>query len=205
MLNSGIRFSGFRFGAASFMLMCCAASPVTASPAVPQDMKFTAQVGKVRLQSKLIEKGKKDSDSVSVNVKYLRFSPPLVIDDVRKSSSQSNPEIETLRRYYIANLTGKASEILEFWEPGSRDRVAKMLNDPALFKLNREASSKDPSLRVVGILFQNGTESVMCGRPKREMGMNLKKVGNKFQLVNEPADDLQLAIVEAALAEGAGK
>lgn len=54
-------------------------------------------------------------------------------------------------------------------------------------------------------LFQNGTESVMCGSPKREMGMNLKKVGSKFLLVNEPADDLQLAIVEAALAEGAGK
>lgn len=55
------------------------------------------------------------------------------------------------------------------------------------------------------MMFARVALRVMCGRPKREMGMNLKKVGNKFQLVNEPADDLQLAIVEAALAEGAGK
>lgn len=205
MLNPGRFFSVFRFAAASFMVLCGVASPVFASPAVPQEVKFKAQVGNVRLKSMLTQKGKKDSERVSVNVKYLRFSPPLVIDDVRKSSAQSSPEVETLRKYFIANLTGKPSEILEFWESGSRGRVAKMLNDPELFKLNREAVSKDPGLRVVGILFQNGTESVMCGSPRREMGMNLKKVGSKFLLVNEPADDLQLAIVEAALAEGAAK
>lgn len=204
MHNPNRLFSVFHFAAASFMILCGVASPVFASPAVPQEVKFTAQVGKVRLQSMLSQKGKKDSDPVSVNAKYLKFSPPLVIDDVRKSSAQSSPEVETLRRYFIANLTGKPSEILEFWEPGSRGRVAKMLNDPQLFKLNREASLKDPSLRVVGILFQNGTESVMCGSPRRETGMNLKKVGSKFLLVNEPADDLQLAIVEAALAQGNG-
>ncbi len=204
MHNPGRLFSVFHCAAASFMILCGVASPVFASPAVPQEVKFTAQVGKVRLQSMLSQKGKKDSDPVSVNAKYLKFSPPLVIDDVRKSSAQSSPEVETLRRYFIANLTGKPSEILEFWEPGSRGRVAKLLNDPQLFKLNREGSLKDPSLRVVGILFQNGTESVMCGSPGRETGMNLKKVGSKFLLVNEPADDLQLAIVEAALAQGKG-
>ncbi|MCH8209197.1 MAG: hypothetical protein IIA62_09145, partial [Nitrospinae bacterium] len=65
----------------------------------PQPHKYTAKVSTIRLNSLLLDKGKKQDDVVEVKVASIIFDPPLEIKDARKALRHSIHEINTLVDY----------------------------------------------------------------------------------------------------------
>jgi hypothetical protein len=75
-----------------------------------------------------------------------------------------------------------------------------LFKDPKVFTKNREYNRENPGLRVLAIIYQKETVSVLV--PFTEtmtLGITMKKVGNRYFLTDHPSNDLELAVVEAAL------
>lgn len=160
---------------------------------------FEAQVGDVRLNSKLIEQGRTKTDTVSVEVPALIFPEPLDFPDVRQVKGTHRPEVAFVLDYRRANLEGTAEQLLAYWAPAEQSRVRALVDDEELFRKNRERLQKHPGVTLVG-LVQIGETTVVLVRhsPLVVWGMSLRPIQGKWYLVNKPKDDLTLAIVEAS-------
>ncbi len=162
--------------------------------------EFTAKVSKVRLQSKLIEAGKTNDDSVTVKVQAILYPKPIVIADARKATTDDLPEeVKFLVDYTVANLEGSAEDIAAFWAPSVRAEKLAMITK--YHAKNRELTAKSPGLTVVAIV-KHGTESVSVIRQMTEkmvVGVTLIKKEGRLLLINQPKNDLELAIIEASL------
>lgn len=159
---------------------------------------FTAKVSSVRLNAKLTSQGKKLEDSVTVSVPSILFQPVLEIADARKAAPQPIPEVNTVIAYTKANIEGSVDDIVSFWLASERPEKRKLVADPAMFKANREYYQKNPGLKIVGLVFQKETVSVLLQRSGQVVGATLRKSGDRFYLTDHPSDDLELAIIEAS-------
>lgn len=164
----------------------------------PQPRVFTATVSNVRLNSRLIEQGKKGKDTVSIIVPAVIFAQPLEIKDVRKADKHSIQEVDTLIRYTKANIEGSAEEILSFWLPEERAEKSTIVNNLKMFQANRDYHMKKPGLSVIGLVFQEQTTSILLKRGPRVMGVTLAKKDGRFYLTDHPSNELDLAIIEAS-------
>ena len=165
-----------------------------------QPHAFTARVSKVRVNSYLIAQGKKQDDKVSVSVPSILFTPALKIEDVRTSSTNTIPEINTLISYMKANIDGSEQEYLSFWYPTERPAKAKLISNPKVLQANRDYLRKSPGLTIVGIVFQEKTTSILLKSGQWVHGVTLVKEDSKYFMTDNPSNDLELAIIEASFA-----
>lgn len=180
------------------MLMYLSFPLLAEEPPKPNEHEFSALVSSVRLNSQLISQGKKHSDEVSVSVPTILFKEPLFIADVRNARPHSLDEVNTLIAYTKANIEGSAKDILSFWTPEERNEKAKLLNDSDIFKANREYHNDNPSLTIVGLVFQNTTTSLLRRNFGGIMGVTVKKIDEEYFITDNPSNDLELAIIEAS-------
>lgn len=164
----------------------------------PQPHKYTAKVSTIRLNSLLLDKGKKQDDVVEVNVASIIFDPPLEIKDARKAPRHSIHEINTLVDYTIANIEGSVKDLISFWVQEERAEKKKVMGNPKMFKANRNYHKKNPGLNIVGIIYQKETLSILLKRHRSVTGVTFRKSGKKYYLTDKPTDDLELAIIEAS-------
>lgn len=161
---------------------------------------FKAKVGSVRLQSKLIEQGLANEDDASAEVLYHAFEPPLEIKDFLTPPDDLGAAVAFVNAYFAANVEGTPEQLLAFWEPARQASLKKTFETPGLWERNRAAMNKRRAYTVHGAVLQGEVVSLLIGRGgPLVLGINLRAKGEGFQLTNEPPDDLQLAIVEAAL------
>jgi len=165
----------------------------------PEPREFRAVVSAVRLNSELIAQGKKLDDDVTVTLPAIFFEPSLVISDVRDFQSHARDEVNLVVGYTRANLEGQASDILAFWAPDERADKSELLDDPEIFKNNRELHLRNPGLTILGLVFQDSTVTVLLKRSNMVLGINLVSAEDRFFLTDHPSDDLEIAIVEASL------
>ncbi len=165
----------------------------------PREHEFRAAVSAVRLNSELIAHGKKHGDDVTLTLPAIFFEPPLVILDVRKFQLHTRDEVNLVVAYTRANLEGRAPDILAFWAPDEREDKSELLEDPEIFKKNREYHLGNPGLTILGMVFQDSTVTVLLKRSNRVVGINLVRAEDRFFLTDHPNDDLEIAIVEASL------
>ncbi len=160
---------------------------------------FEAQVGHVRLNSKLIKQGRTKTETVSVEVPALIFPEPLDFPDVRQVKGTHRPEVAFVLDYRRANLEGTAEQLLAYWAPAEQSRVRALVDDEELFRKNRERLQKNPGVTLVGLVQIGETTVVLVKHsPLAVWGMSLRPIQGKWYLVNKPKDDLTLAIVEAS-------
>lgn len=169
-----------------------------ASDFVFQEHTYTARVGDVRLQSQLVEQGKSNDDTVQVTAPTYFFDPPVRMDDVRSADTAYAKEVLFLMDYIKANIAGDAEKILTFWLPEERQGIAKMLNDPKMLAQNTAYFKRNPGLEVLGIIYQGKTRAFLQKRGSMVVGVNYVQKGGEYFLTNKPADDLELAIIEAS-------
>jgi len=169
----------------------------------PKSHKYTAKVSTIRLNSLLIDKGKKQDDVVEVNVASIILDPPLEIKDARKAPRHSIPEINTLVNYTVANIEGSVKDLISFWAPEERAEKEKLMDNPKIFNANRKYHKKNPGLNIVGIVYQKETSSILIERHGSVTGVTFRKSGNKYYLTDKPTDDLELAIIEASFNQSA--
>lgn len=162
----------------------------------PQPKTVTTFVREVRLHRQLQAQGKKTGERISVTLEGEWFSPPLILPDIRKGTSQ-RPEIEFLRRYQLELLQGSATQILRFWAPAERPAKAKVLREPKMLRLVRQQARKD--LRVLGVLQQAQGVTVVCGEPPHATLHHMVHSSQGFWLTDHPHKELDLAILEAGL------
>ncbi len=180
------------------LLLGCPNGPKDAVPSFAPRV-FEAQVGNVRLNSKLIEQGRTKTEMVSVEVPALIFSEPLDFPDVRQVKGNHRPEVAFVLDYRRTNLEGTAEELLAYWTPADQARVRALVDDEELFRKNRERLQKHPGLTLVGLVQIGETTVVLVKHsPLTVWGMSLRPIQGKWYLVNKPKDDLTLAIVEAS-------
>jgi hypothetical protein len=158
------------------------------------------RVGDVRLQKLLLDQGKRNDDSVSVTLPAALFDPPIEIADVRNATADHREHIEFLVTYYKAVIEGSKEEIVEFWCPGSQTKVKEMLNDPDLAERSREGVARNPDLVVVGLVKDSGLVSVLQKRSVGVWAVTMASNQGGICLVQNPPNDLDLAIVEASFA-----
>jgi len=155
-----------------------------------------ARVHQVRLQSELIEAGKRKTDRVTVTVPAVLFDPPILVSDVRNPGRAYGEEVDFYIHYIKANMEGTRSDILSYWIEEERKAKSELLNNPAMFKGNRDYFAKNPGLRVIGIIKQDDSISLLTG-DSVVLGITLKKVKGEYKLAKSP-NDLELVIVEAS-------
>jgi len=161
--------------------------------------EFTARVGNVRLQSQLIESGKSNEDLVTVSVSAILYPEPIVIEDVRTVSTPNLPEeVNFLVGYTKVNLEGSPEEIAAFWAPSVR--VEKMETIGKYYEKNREIVAKHPGLTVLAIVKHgDDTRSVITQLSQEvAIGVTMFEEDGRLYLMNEPENDLELAIIEAS-------
>ena len=161
--------------------------------------EFTAKVSNVRLQSQLIEAGKSNDDSVTVKVSSILYTEPIIIEDVRKATTLELPEeIRFLVGYTKANLEGSAEEIAAHWAPSIREEKLKMIKK--YYEKNREMMAKHPGVTILAVV-RHGDDSVSVIKQLSEnvaIGVTMSEMDGRLFLVDEPKNDLELAIVEAS-------
>lgn len=170
---------------------------VTGQDQLYETHSFRAIVKNVRLQAELIRQGKSNTDTVSVEVPALLFDNPLKIDDVRTVKAKHGKEIDFLIAYMKANIEGSKSDVLSYWHPDAKGGVREMLENDEIFKRNKEYMSSNPGLVVYGLVRQNDSTSVLQGK-RAVLGITIKSENGKLSLIEKPANDLELAIIEAS-------
>jgi hypothetical protein len=162
------------------------------------NQEFKAKVRDVRLNTKLIEAGKKQDDFVTVKLSAMIFKQSIVIEDVRKNTRKDLPEVMSFFTNYIkANLEGTAEEIAAFWSPELRKKKLALLKK--YFDVNRKMTKRSPGLTVIGIVkHSDNALSLLKTTSKSVMGINLIKKDGKLFLVDDTKHDLDLAFVEAS-------
>lgn len=172
------------------------------SIAAKEKVDFSAKVENVRLQTELIEQGKTYDSIVTVTVLAEKFEKPLVIKDVRTEGKHKIPEIDKIIKYHKAMSEGNPKKISEFWHPDERPGTLELINDPEVLSNMKAQINADPSLKVLSVIYQNGSSSVLVPLyPEIVIGYSLRKYKDKLYLSNKPSDDLELAIVEASYME----
>lgn len=159
---------------------------------------FTARVGNVRLQSLLVEQGKENEDTVDVQANVYMFEPSINIDDVRGAEASDIEEVDFLVEYTKANIEGDVAKIASFWAPDERSKIKEQLSDPEMLSRSMAYFEKYPGLNVVGIVDQGATKSILQRSLSMVFGANIKESGGQIYLTNKPANDLELAIIEAS-------
>lgn len=177
--------------------LALAAHASAAAPAF-EDRSFEARVGDVRLQARLVEQGKADDERVRVTVPAAMFEPPVRIDDVRDYGGGDGRLIGFLADYWRANLRGDARAVVEAWCPGARERIRRFVANESLFERNRRALEKRPGLDVLGLVRHRETISILQDRGHTVTGVTVRTADGGPCLVDAPADDLELAIIEAS-------
>ena len=161
--------------------------------------EFTARVGDVRLQSQLIESGKSNEDLVTVSVSAILYPEPIVIEDVRTVSTPNLPEeVNFLVGYTKANLEGSPEEIAAYWAPSVR--VEKMETIGKYYEKNREIVARHPGLTVLAIVKHGDDTKSVINQLSQEVviGVTIFEEDGRLFLMNEPENDLELAIIEAS-------
>lgn len=160
---------------------------------------FRAKVANVRLNALLSKSEKKSTDEIAVSLPAIIFAQPLKIENVlAETSNNSIAEIDVLIRYTKANIEGGAQDILSFWTPEERAAKSKLLSRPEIFKANREYSIMNPSLSILGVVFQTDTSTILLQKQNGVVGISFRKKNNQIFLTDKPSNDLELAIVEAS-------
>ncbi len=162
-----------------------------------KDTTFTTTVGNVRLQAQLADKGKENTDKVSVTVPAAIFNKPIIIEDVRKVTASHGKEIDFLVAYHKANIEGDKEKLLSFWHPAEKEEVSKDVNDPELLKHTKEYMTKNPGMTIHGVIKQKSNISVITGTDF-VFGISIRPKEGKLFLTNKPDDDLELAIIEGS-------
>jgi len=169
----------------------------------PTELKFTAKVSTVRLNSQLLSQGKSFDDNVSVKVPAILFKPPIRILDVRNAARHKIPEINTLISYHKTLIEGSGDEILAFWKFDERKEKGKLMNDPKTLERVKKYYSENPSLTIHGIIYQKNTVSVLTELVSGSiLGQTVTKEGNKIFLTDKPTNDLEIAIIESSIGSG---
>ncbi len=161
-----------------------------------KEHKFEALVEKVRLQTEFIDAGKKKSDRVAVTVPAVLFEPPVFIENAAKPGRSYGEEIDFYLHYIKANMEGTQEDILSCWEESERESKKEMMDNPELFKRNRDYFLKNPDVTFMGVVKQKDTVSLLVG-DSMVMGVPLRKINGKYQLSKTP-NDSELAIIEAS-------
>lgn len=164
-----------------------------------EEQSFSAKVSDVRLSADLMAQGKQPEDQVTVVVGAKMFDPAVDIKDVRTAGKLPVPEIDFLKNYFKANISGSAEEMLAYWHPSDRAEKETMMADPAMLKANRGMFERNPGFVVRGLVFQEGTTAVLVKRGRFSFFFSLIKSGDGFLLTDRPGNDLELAVIEAAL------
>ena len=175
---------------------------VVKGEATPTELKFTAQVSRVRLNSQLISQGKSSDDSVSIKVPAILFTPPIRILDVRNAGIHKIPEINTSISYQKTLIDGSVDAILAFWKFDERTKKGKFFDDPQMLERTKKYYSENPGLTIHGIIYQKNTATVLLELSGSIIGMTFTKEGNKIFLTDKPTNDLEIAIIEASLGAG---
>lgn len=160
--------------------------------------KFTAKVENVRLQSVLVKQGKRSEDIVTVQVNAHMFSPKILIEDVRQETESYGAEVDFLVEYTKVNIEGNVEKILGFWAPDERNHIRKILSDPEIVSRNIDYLERNPGLRIVGIVDQGSTKSILQERSSIVLGVNILRYDGHLYLTNKTANDMELAIIEAS-------
>lgn len=180
------------------MIVLMWVSAAHATPAVVT--RFSAEVDEIRIPPEVDYESLKKKKKINVEVPAILFKKPIVIPDVRKAAKTQHEEINFLIDYTKANLVGTPEDIAAFWLPEERTEKLALFKDKDLFARNRELVQERPGLHVLGIIYQKTTVSVMTLHSEgMTFGINMKKVGSKFYLTDHPTNDLELAVIEAAL------
>lgn len=171
------------------------AAPATAT-------KFSANTDEIPLPNNVdldYEKLKKKK-KITVEVPAILFKKPLIISDVRKATKTHKDEINFLIDYWRVNIDGTPEDIVSFWLPEERAEKLALFKNPETFTKNREYARENPGLQVLGIIYQKTTISVLTPfTDAMALGINMKKIGNKYFLTDNPTNPLELRIVEVAL------
>ena len=177
------------------LLFCATSAPAND---FAQVHAFTAQVSKVRLSSQLIESGKSRTSSTTINVKSIIYNPPLNVPNVVESKGHENPEISILISYYASIITESGNEILEYWHPAEREGKKALIGNADVLARMKKHFSANPSLEIVGVVYQKESASVLISLGGFVVGNTLRQDGDKLYLSDKPSDDLELAIIEAS-------
>ena len=162
--------------------------------------KFSAGVGEIRIPPEADYESLKKKKQIDVKVPAILFKKPIIISDVRKAAKSAHDEINFLVEYTKVNLAGTPEDIAAFWVPEERAEKLALFKDKEVFARNRELVQESPGLHVLGIIYQKTTLSVL--EPLSDttaIGITMKKVGSKYYLTDHPTNDLELAVIEAAL------
>ncbi len=162
---------------------------------------FTAKVQNIRLQSLLIAQGKKNEDLVTTQARVKLFKPSVNIDDVRQASISDIEEVNFLIEYTKANINGEVEKILSFWAPEERTIIKERLSNAEMLGRSKAYFENNPGLSVLGVVDQGETQAILQRRGAMVLGVNIIKSDNKIHLTNKPADDLELAIIEASFVQ----
>ena len=166
--------------------------------AVPIEHTFTALVSDVRLAAQLTEEGKGLDDTVTVHAEAVIFEEPLVITDVRLATRHSNPEVNAIINYHKTLCSEPlASDLLQFWIPDEREGKEVMMDNESL-QFVHDYFAKNPSLRILGIIYQADTSSVLVEMSSFTKGCSLRENDGELLLTDHPSNDLELAIIEAS-------
>lgn len=158
--------------------------------------EFSARVGDVRLSGAL---NQPLDQEVTVVAAADIFEGSLRIEDVRLPPALEYQELRRLVAYYQTLMHGSADDILAFWHPEERAQKAASVTDPQKLAATRKYYTTNPSLEIVGMLYQNGSTSVLMTMGSHVIGATLKPYQGQLYLSDQPADDVQLAVVEASL------
>jgi len=182
-----------------FVLATLGCSAEVSGDRIYKEHTFSALVKDVRLQSLLLQAGKKNSDYATVTVPAVLFDPPIRIEDVRTEKENYGKEIDFLIEYGKANIEGTREEIISFWCPEERGDLEKRLGDSELFNKNRAYMVKMPGFSVIGLVKHEDTISILNGMNSMLIGITLKQSGDQLCLVRGPVNDMELAIIEASI------
>lgn len=171
-----------------------------AQPNQKTEIKFVAKVSDVRLSSTLLSQGKTNDDIIIATVPSIMFNPILEFKDVRDGSSHTIPEISILLHYHKKLIEGSVNEILGFWLKKERNPKKELLSNPERMNQARDYYLNNPGLKVIGIVYQKKTSSVLIDIGELILGYSFKVKNGKYYLTDNPTNDLELAIIEASFA-----
>ncbi len=180
-----------------FVLGVLGCNATVSSEHIYKEHTFSALVENVRLQSELIQAGKKNSDYVTATVPAVLFEPPIQVEDVRTETESHGKEIDFLIGYTKANLESSKEEIVSFWCPEDRENLEEKLADSDVFEANRTYLLKVPGFTIIGLVKHEDAISILKMNHML-FGVTLKQSDDQPCLVNAPVNDLELAIIEAS-------
>lgn len=162
---------------------------------------FTATVSKVRLSSQLVADGKDREALVTVSTQAVIFESPLIITDFRLAPKHTDPFVNRVLQYHQAIVSQTSTELAQFWHPDERATKLKMMSDPATFNSIKEYYSTNPRLIILGVIDQGTTASILIDMGGFVIGLNIIESDGDLLLTDFPADDLELAIIEASFVQ----